>query len=113
MSAPDSPEVDAATAEKLVRDGSAVLVDVREPDEWAAGHAPHARHLPLGVLNPADVPGDRPVIAVCRSGKRSAVATGRLRDAGLDARNLTGGMNAWAQAGLPVVTDDDRPGTVA
>ena len=60
-----------------------------------------------------DVPAGRPVIAVCRSGKRSTIATGKLLAAGLDARNLTGGMTAWAQAGLPVRTDDGREGTVA
>jgi rhodanese-related sulfurtransferase len=67
----------------------------------------------LGALNPAAVPSGRPVIVVCRTGRRSAIAAGKLRDAGLDARNLTGGMTAWAQAGLPVRTDDGREGTVA
>ena len=113
MTTSENPEIDAATAAKLAADGTVTLLDVREPDEWAAGHAPHARHMPLGALHPADIPADRPVVAVCRSGKRSTIATGKLRDAGLDARNLTDGMNAWAQAGLPVVTDDDLPGTVA
>ncbi|MBC9007117.1 rhodanese-like domain-containing protein, partial [Micromonospora aurantiaca (nom. illeg.)] len=111
MTTPEVTDVDAATAEKLVSEGAVTLVDVREPDEWAAGHAPHALHLPLGSLNPADVPAGRPVIAVCRSGKRSTIATGKLLAAGLDARNLTGGMTAWAQAGLPVRTDDGREGT--
>jgi rhodanese-related sulfurtransferase len=106
-------DLDAATADKLVRDGAATLIDVREPEEWAAGHAPDARHMPLDTLNPADVPTDRAVIAVCRSGKRSAIATGKLRAVGLDARNLTGGMTAWAKAGLPVRTDDGHEGTVA
>ncbi|WP_018584071.1 rhodanese-like domain-containing protein [Salinispora arenicola] len=113
MRAPGTPEVDATTAAHLVSDGTAILLDVRETDEWAAGHAPGARHVPLGNLDPDTIPDDRPVIAVCRSGRRSATATAQLRAAGLDASNLTGGMTAWARAGLPVRTDDGRDGTVA
>ena len=108
-------DVDAAEAHGLATAGKAVLVDVREPGEWRAGHAPAARHLPLNAL-PAradELPRDTIVVAVCRSGNRSGVAARHLRSAGLDARNLRGGMVAWAAAGLPVVRDGGRPGTVA
>lgn len=107
------PDLDPGRAAELLERGEAVLLDVREPQEWAAGHAPRAGHLPLGLLTPAAVPQDRPVIAVCRSGNRSGKAADILAAAGLRVHNLAGGMQAWARAGLPVVTDDGKPGTVA
>lgn len=106
------PDVDPAQAADLLSRGEATLLDVREPQEWTAGHAPQARHLPLGHLTSATVAQDRPVIAVCRSGNRSGKAAAALAAAGMPVHNLAGGMKAWAQAGLPVVTDDGAPGTV-
>ncbi len=92
----------------------ALLLDVREPHEWEAGHAPDAVHLPLQDVPArlADLPRDRPVDVVCHYGGRSAQAVAFLRTAGLDARNVDGGMDAWERAGLPVVTDDGGPGVV-
>lgn len=107
------PDVDPGRAAALLARGEVVLIDVREPEEWAAGHAPWAEPLPLGQVSPASVPRDRPVIAVCRSGNRSGKAADALAAAGVRVHNLAGGMKAWAQAGLPVVTDDGEPGTVA
>jgi rhodanese-related sulfurtransferase len=107
------PDVDPGRAAQLLEQGEAVLLDVREPQEWAAGHAPQAEHLPLGLLTPEAVPQDRPIIAVCRSGNRSGKAADALAAAGVHVHNLAGGMKAWSQAGLPVVTDDGTPGTVA
>ena len=107
------PDLDPGQADELLRQGAAVLVDVREPQEWAAGHAPLAEHLPLGRVTPDAVPQDRPVIAVCRSGNRSGKAADVLAAAGVPVHNLAGGMKAWAGSGLPVVTDDGEPGTVA
>lgn len=107
------PETDPrAAAQRL--DGGALLLDVREDQEWSAGRAPDAVHVPLGAL-PArvgELPRDREVVVVCRSGRRSALATRQLVAAGIDARNLVGGMQAWARAGLPVVDGRGRPGTV-
>ncbi len=105
-------DIGPADAARLVQDGEAVLLDVREPDEWAAGHATAAIHVPLGRLTVDAVPPDRPIVAVCRSGHRSGQAADALRGAGFDARNLAGGMQAWAQAGLPVLRADGSPGTV-
>lgn len=105
-------DVDVSEAHRLAGQG-ALLLDVREPGEWALGHAPGAVHLPLGSLDVSTLPVDRPIIAVCRSGARSGRATTALRAAGLDVRNLAGGMSAWAAAGLPVVRDDGQTGTVA
>ena len=107
------PEVDAAEGRRRV-EGGALLLDVREPDEWTAGHAPEARLIPLGQVQArlAELPKDRTIVAVCRSGGRSASVTEALTAWGYDAVNLAGGMRAWAAAGLPVVTDDGAPGAV-
>jgi rhodanese-related sulfurtransferase len=100
------PEVDAATAGRLV-DTGALLLDVRTSAEWVAGHAPQARHVPLDTVIAATpgLPRDTDLVVVCRSGRRSQAAVAHLVDHGLRAHNLTGGMTAWSQAGLPVVTD--------
>ncbi|HEX6256081.1 MAG TPA: rhodanese-like domain-containing protein [Euzebyales bacterium] len=98
------PDVDVAQAQKLLADG-AMLLDVRRADEWQAGHAPQALHVPLDALPQriGEVPTDRRVVAVCRSGARSARATKFLRGQGVDAVNLDGGMQAWARSGGDVV----------
>jgi rhodanese-related sulfurtransferase len=108
----DVPQVDPAEAARLIDEG-AFLVDVREPDEFAAGHAPGAVNMPLEQLDPDAVPRDRLIITTCRTGHRGAKAAAGLLAAGFDVRNLAGGMTAWAAAGLPVVRDDGSPGTIA
>jgi rhodanese-related sulfurtransferase len=108
-----TPSVDAAEARALV-DGGAILLDVREPDEWLAGHVAGATHIALNTL-PLEldrIPLDKSVVCVCRVGGRSAIATTFLVERGVDAWNLAGGMQAWEASGLPVVTDDGSPGTV-
>ena len=100
------PEVDPREV------GDDLLLDVREPHEWAAGHAPGAVHVPLGELPQrlAELPEDRPVAVVCHLGGRSAHATAFLRANGRPARNVTGGMDAWARLGLPLeATGDAAP----
>ncbi len=106
--------MDATDAARLLA-GGAMLLDVREAGEWAAGHVPGARHMPLRVLPDlvAHLPRDRKIVVVCRSGRRSAHGTTLLRRAGLDAVNLRGGMQAWAAAGLAVETNVGVPGVVA
>lgn len=93
-----------AAAAAGAAEGSMVLVDVREAGEFAAGHALHARHVPLAQV-PAtlgELAADgRTVAFVCQSGARSARATRQARSMGLDARNVRGGMTAWERAGLP------------
>ena len=107
-------EVDASTAAAEIEAG-AFLLDVRQPEEWRAGHAPAAHLLPLGDLGLRcdEIPDAGRVIVVCRSGHRSQLATEWLAAAGYDAANLAGGMQAWAQAGLTVRTADGGPGIVA
>jgi rhodanese-related sulfurtransferase len=100
---PEVPEVSAEEAFAQSSSGEAVIVDVREPDEWEAGHIPGALHMPLKELEARrpELRASGSVIAVCRSGNRSATATQALRSEGIDAANLTGGMKAWASAKLP------------
>lgn len=104
--------IDVRTAHDLHQSDSVVLLDVREPQEWAAGHAPGALHVPLGDLDPQRFSGDE-VVVVCRSGNRSGQATAALIEAGVRARNVEGGMQSWADSGLPMVTPDGQPGKVA
>jgi rhodanese-related sulfurtransferase len=107
------PAVTALEALHML-DGSAVLIDVREANEWEAGHAPQAIHVAMSQLSLA---GERlshevPMIVICRTGRRSDAVVGALKQAGLHAVNLTGGMQAWQQVGGAVVRDDGTPGTV-
>ena len=107
---PDSPVVPTVTV-TTVPEG-AFLLDVREPDEWAAAHVDGALHVPLAQLpaRVAELPRDRPVAALCRRGPRSEQATAFLRAQGVEAYNVDGGMTAWAQAGLPMVSENgDTP----
>lgn len=93
----------------------AILLDVREPSEWRAGHAPKARHIPLNDLDRrgTELPAGRDIITVCRSGHRSARAAKDLAADGRTVLNLTGGMRAWSAAGLPVVAKGGRPGSIS
>lgn len=90
------------------------LLDVREQDEWDAGHIEGAQHIPLGQLAArlAEVPSDRVVVAVCRSGSRSDRAALGLRARGYQAENLDGGVTAWSRARLPLVAGSGGPGRV-
>jgi DMSO/TMAO reductase YedYZ molybdopterin-dependent catalytic subunit/rhodanese-related sulfurtransferase len=100
-----APEVGARAAAALVEAG-ALLLDVREPGEWQSGHVAQAWLLPMGQVarHRSDLRQDRRIVVVCRSGGRSAAVAEALRAWGFDAVNLSGGMTAWAVAGLPVVT---------
>ena len=95
-------EVPAATVP-----GEAWVLDVREDEEWAAGHAPDARHIPMTQLaaRAGEIPQGQPVYVICRSGNRSARVAQALAQAGWDAINVAGGMHDWAAAGRPMVTD--------
>jgi rhodanese-related sulfurtransferase len=90
------------------------LLDVREDDEWQAGHIDGAQHIPLGELGErlSELPSGRSIVAVCRSGGRSGNAVRGLRQLGYDAENLDGGVTAWTRAGLPLVDANGRPGRV-
>ena len=91
------------------------LLDVREDDEWAAGHAPEAVHVRLSELTERSdaIPLDREVYVICRSGARSAYATQALSGAGWKTVNVSDGMTGWAVAGRPMVSESGADPYVA
>jgi rhodanese-related sulfurtransferase len=93
----------------------AYLVDVREDEEWVAGHAPGAQHIPLGALGERaeQIPRDRDVYVICRSGGRSARATQALNAAGFQALNVSDGMTGWQTAGREMISESGAPPFVA
>ncbi len=113
MTPPPVTEVSAEEGHQLV-EGGALLLDVREADEWEAGHAPEAVWMPLGEVQArvGELPNDQRIVAICRSGARSRAVTEALVGAGYDVVNLDGGMRAWAAEDLPVIAADGLPGTV-
>ena len=107
------PQVPSMTAAQV--EDRAYLLDVREPDEWAAGHAPGAHHMPMMEVPAriAEVPTDAEVVVVCRSGGRSGQVTSYLMGNGWDnVRNLDGGMQSWAAAGRDMVSENGQPARV-
>ncbi|WP_328537786.1 rhodanese-like domain-containing protein [Streptomyces sp. NBC_00344] len=107
------PQVDVA---KVPADG--LLLDVREDNEWAAGHAEGALHIPMsdfvarfGEVTEAVADG-RQAYVLCRVGGRSAQVTQYLVQQGIDAVNVDGGMLAWEGAGRPIVTESGNPAFV-
>jgi rhodanese-related sulfurtransferase len=107
------PAVPAVSVADLPVD--AALLDVRENDEWDAGHAPGARHLPMSELTARmnELPEDDPLYVVCRSGGRSARVVAYLAGQGYPVVNVDGGMQSWAASGLPMVSETGQPPYVA
>lgn len=105
-------DVPAVNVNELPED--VVLLDVREQDEWVAGHAPGAVHVPLAQVPSRldEIPSDEVVHVVCRSGGRSSQATAWLNRNGYDAVNVSGGMGAWLEAGRPMVSETGDAPTV-
>lgn len=105
------PEVSAAEAIELAKDGTWVL-DVREQDEWDRGHSPLGHLLPMSALAERlpEVPTGQRVLVICHAGSRSLRVARSLHDAGYDAVNVVGGMLAWAAAGGELVSEGpDEP----
>ncbi len=99
--------VDVKQAQSMSKQG-ALLLDVREPEEYAAIHAPDAKLIPLGEvgarLKEIEVYKNKPIAVMCRSGRRSAKAVALLQEAGFSrVSNVQGGILAWEQAGLEVI----------
>jgi rhodanese-related sulfurtransferase len=90
--------------------GEVELIDVREPEEWQSGRIAGSRHVQLTELpGQADsLPRDRPIVFICRSGSRSAMAAQAFVGAGFDAHNMSGGLLEWQADGLPLEPDDGR-----
>ncbi len=89
---------------RIAQDQTLFILDVREPNEFQAGHIDGAKLIPLSELSARlnELPTDRDILCVCLSGGRSSSATSQLTGAGYSAINLRGGMSAWQGAGLPV-----------
>jgi rhodanese-related sulfurtransferase len=98
------PEIDLQTFAAAHADG-ALVVDVREPSEYSAGHVPGAQLLPLAHVHTriGDLPKGEPVYVICASGNRSKTAASWLRAAGIDATSVAGGTGGWTGLGRPVV----------
>lgn len=102
----DVPNVSAHTVP-----AGAVLLDVREPEEWAAGHVEGALHIPMTEI-PAGLDRldrDDDIVVMCKVGARSARVTAWLNQQGFRASNLDGGLVAWAVAGRPLVSESGAP----
>ncbi|MGY1741238.1 MULTISPECIES: rhodanese-like domain-containing protein [unclassified Blastococcus] len=102
-------QVPTVSADQVPED--AVVLDVREDDEWAAGHVEGATHIRMGEV-PArldDLPEADPLYVICRSGGRSARVAAWLNVNGVDAVNVAGGMGEWEAAGRPMVSETGRP----
>jgi rhodanese-related sulfurtransferase len=95
-------------AAELLRSGAAQAVDVREQEEWDAGHIGGARHLELAQLagRAEELDRESPVLVYCRSGERSGMAAEALRASGWEAFTLDGGLVAWVEQGLPLEPED-------
>jgi len=98
-------EIGVVEAVQQRADANVQFVDVREPNEWRAGHMPGSTHIPLGDLafRIGELDPARPVVVVCASGVRSYTAADLLMRKGFaDASSLEGGLMAWYQAGQPL-----------
>ena len=106
----EARKVNVAEALVLIEEG-ALLLDVREDNEWESGRAPMATHVALNEVpdHLDEFSPDRPIVCVCRSGARSGRAARFLVERGRDAVNLEGGMLAWNADGEPIVGDVDEP----
>jgi len=106
MGRANGPALDTLGATRLINDTGAVVLDVRASADFAAGHLPNARNIPLAELDKriGELPAGKPVLVCCNSGATSGRASALLRKSGrADVFNLAGGLQAWRQAGLPVV----------
>ena len=105
-------KVDAKTTREWMKEGRAVLIDVREPDEWIKEHVPEAHLVPLSGFNPDDFQKEHDKIAVfhCRSGGRTEAAAPQILRTGFrEIYQLEGGIQGWREAGLPVNENAKAP----
>jgi thioredoxin 1 len=102
---PDQLEVDLDTF-ALAREAGAAVLDVRNPEEYRAGHVSGALLIPVGELGARvdEIPTDGPLYVICATGARSLNAAGALVRAGYEATSVAGGTKGWIASGRPVVT---------
>jgi rhodanese-related sulfurtransferase len=112
MTSANGIEISLADTAAALADGSATIVDVREPHEREAGHIDGTLHIELADLasQSESIPKDRPVIFYCRVGARSAMAAQAFQAAGFEAQSMAGGLVAWDAEGRPLSPES---GTVA
>jgi rhodanese-related sulfurtransferase len=109
-------DVPTITLDELPAD--AILLDVREAHEWAAGHVAGARHIPMNSVpatlthEPGELGDGNRIFVICAMGGRSAQVTGWLVRQGYDATNVAGGMHAWEDSGRPMTSETGQPPTV-
>jgi rhodanese-related sulfurtransferase len=103
----DPMDITPAEAAQRMETENLVLVDVREPYEWEAGHVPGSTHIDLATIGErlGEIPEDRPVAFLCLGGTRSGLVANTLKARGYDAYNVEGGFRAWFEAGLPTEPD--------
>jgi rhodanese-related sulfurtransferase len=98
------PQVDAKSTQEHFQSGEVDVLDVREPEEWDMGHIEGATWIPMSHLQARwrEIDTSRKLVVVCRSGSRSNYVAAMLRQVGIDAANLDGGMLAWKSEKLPI-----------
>lgn len=102
-------EISPQSAFEEISSGRAVGVDVRESHEWDAGHAENVSWNPMSTFDVADLPSDKPIIFICRSGGRSGQVSDSVSGQFENVFNMTGGMKAWHEAGLAMVSTNGNP----
>jgi rhodanese-related sulfurtransferase len=101
--------VTSQQALEMVRSGAAYGIDVREIEEWDSGHFEMFTLNPLSTFDSDILPTDKPIIFICRSGKRSGQACDVVEPSGRKVMNMEGGMLAWQEAGLPMSAKSGTP----
>ena len=112
MQSPAPASIPAVDVDSVANDPTAFVFDVREQDEWDAGHVASSIHIPMGEVatRTDELPRDRRLVCICRSGNRSGRVTSYLRLQGFDVVNLTGGVQQWHRNGHPLVDRDGGAG---
>jgi len=106
------PTIDAQTLKQWLDKQSVILIDVREPGEFAGERIPGATLVPLSQFDPHKIPqsDDTPLVLCCRSGQRSQIAAQKLQEAGFESvSQLASGITAWKDAGYPTIKDQNAP----
>lgn len=99
-----TPEVDVAQVARALEDGDAAVVDIREPDEYVAGHVPGVTAMPMSQLagRVSELNRQAPIYLICATGNRSLAVADYLNQAGFDAYSVAGGTAAWFRSGRPL-----------
>lgn len=102
-------EITPNNAYEEITAGRAVGIDVREAQEWTAGHAEKVTWNAMSEFDVTSLPADMPLIFICRSGTRSGQVANTVSGEFPTVFNMTGGMKAWNEAGLPMVSENGTP----